>query len=69
MQRGRLKPPFMPTPRQITDGAAAIRAGWDERELLMRTGLSAVEAAERVDGQSYSVPEVVVEPGEGVAAE
>ena len=35
----------------------------------MRTGLSAVEAAERVDGSSYSVPEVVLEPGEGAAVE
>ena len=31
MQRGRQKPPFVPTPKQIADGAAATRAGWDER--------------------------------------
>ena len=59
----------MPTPQQIREGAAAILAAWDEREMLMRTRLSAIEAAERVDGPSYTVPEVVLEPREGVPVE
>ena len=70
MRRSKPKPPLVPTPRQITEVAAAIRAGWDKRELLIRSGVEPEEAAARVDGVSYCVPGVMVlEPREPAPAE
>ena len=50
----------MPTPQEIRDRTAAIRAGWDERTLLIRSGVEPQAAATRLAGESHSVPVVVV---------